>query len=312
MSNIHGLHNSRKDDSDEEDENNRFVGGIGDRGGGRYGATSERLASHHTSAASKSIHSQLTAVLFLCSGLAVRPNVDESGGSNPESIFQLAENATSEDREQVRRTITMVRILQTMAQCAHLDRLTYSLTLDYFFYQYRDGFVVDDGPYRRLDDQANAEFLRALAMGKTPRELMEEGGRDVVVGLVDRRKEEYVEQFRSFSGQGTSLGTSGAAAAEGGDSGIFDPSALAQTPPAVSSDAPTTAIQVRLLNGQRQVLRLNLDMTVGDLASHASSASASDASFRMVSGFPPQPLKDPGATIEAAGLKGSQVSMQKV
>lgn len=37
MSNIHGLHSSRKSDSDsEDDENNRFVGGIGERGGGRY------------------------------------------------------------------------------------------------------------------------------------------------------------------------------------------------------------------------------------------------------------------------------------
>jgi hypothetical protein len=36
MSNIHGLHSNRDSDSDSEgDENNRFVGGIGDRGGGR-------------------------------------------------------------------------------------------------------------------------------------------------------------------------------------------------------------------------------------------------------------------------------------
>lgn len=37
MSNVHGLFSGKKDDdSDNDDENNRFVGGIGDRGGGRY------------------------------------------------------------------------------------------------------------------------------------------------------------------------------------------------------------------------------------------------------------------------------------
>lgn len=36
MANVHGLFSNRNnDDSDEDDSNNRFVGGISDRGGGR-------------------------------------------------------------------------------------------------------------------------------------------------------------------------------------------------------------------------------------------------------------------------------------
>ena len=38
MSNVHGLFSNRNDDSsddDKDDGNNRYVGGIGDRGGGR-------------------------------------------------------------------------------------------------------------------------------------------------------------------------------------------------------------------------------------------------------------------------------------
>jgi hypothetical protein len=36
MSNVHDLFSSKKDDSDDEkDENNRYVGGIGEHGGGR-------------------------------------------------------------------------------------------------------------------------------------------------------------------------------------------------------------------------------------------------------------------------------------
>jgi hypothetical protein len=38
MSNVHGLFSNRNDDDDSSDEetNNRFVGGIDARGGGRY------------------------------------------------------------------------------------------------------------------------------------------------------------------------------------------------------------------------------------------------------------------------------------
>lgn len=176
--------------------------------------------------------------------------------------------------------------------------------------QYRDGFVVDDGPYRRLDDPANGDFLRAIAMGRTPRELIpEEGGADVVVGLVDKREEDYVETFRSFSGAGNTLGGSTSASA-GADGGTFDPATLPSPPPSVDAGRPSTSIAVRLLNGKRHVVKINLDATVQDLAANLVPHAESNP-FRMMAGFPPKPLADPSATIEAAGLKGAQVSMQK-
>lgn len=174
-------------------------------------------------------------------------------------------------------------------------------------FQYRDGFVVDDGPYRRLDDPENGDFLRALAMGRTPRELFpEEGGGNVVVGLVDKRNEDYVESFRSFSGAGNALGGTSASSADS-----FDPVTLPSPPPVVDAGRPTTSIAVRLLNGKRHVVKINLDATVQDLAAHLVPHAESSTPFRMVAGFPPKPLSDPNATIEAAGLKGAQVQMQK-
>ena len=178
--------------------------------------------------------------------------------------------------------------------------------------------MVDDGPYRRLDDPANAEFLRALATGRTPRELVEESGGqgNVVVGLVDKRQEEYVETFRSFSGQGTSLGSTATTAAASSASGEAsdDPSVFSavgdSTPSPVDETQPTTSVAVRLLNGKRQIVRLNLTSTVQDLALNLREA-AGESSFRLMAGYPPQPLTDATATIEAAGLKGAQVSMQK-
>jgi UBX domain-containing protein 1 len=144
-------------------------------------------------------------------------------------------------------------------------------------------------------------------MGRTPPELAAEAeDGNVIVGLLDKRETEYEEQFRSFSGAGHSL----RAAAAPSTNATFDPSALPETPPAVNEKAPVTSIQVRLPNGQRRVIRINLSSTVADLAAHLRTEGGSD-SFRFVAGFPPKPLKDASVTVEAAGLKGAQVSMQK-
>jgi UBX domain-containing protein 1 len=193
-------------------------------------------------------------------------------------VFNAADNATEAElhgNERPRRTITM----------------------------YRDGFIVDDGPYRRLEDPENADFLRSLAMGRTPRELTGEG--NVTVNLVDKRSEEYVENFRSFSGTGTSLGTTTTTS-----DGVFEPSSSSSsssTSPQADTSRPSTSIQVKLLNGKRHVVKINLDATVATLASMLPA----EEPFRLVTGFPPQPLLDPEATIEESGLKGAQVIQKK-
>lgn len=199
------------------------------------------------------------------SGLAVEPN-----GADRDAVFGKAEKGGSEERPS--RTITM----------------------------YRDGFQVDDGPYRRLDDPANAEFLRSLATGRTPRELLGDDG-DVTVGLIDKRKEEFVETFSSFSGQGNSLGGTSTSAST---DGLIDPLSLPDTPPAVDDSQPTTSIQVRLVNGQRRVVRINTSSSVADLAAHIGGG---DGPFRLISGFPPKPITDLSQSIDDAGLKGAQV-----
>lgn len=287
MSNIRGLYDDAKeedaDDQRRRDANNRYVGGTDGRGGG--------------------------------SGLAVLPNNaeedDDAEGGASDAIFNIAEHAgrseaANDDDDSnaggatTRRTITM----------------------------YRDGFLVDDGPYRRLDDPANAEFLRYLARGQTPRELLasvEEGTGprtgtgNITVGLVDKRKEDYVETFRSFSGGGTTLGTSTtlSTAATGGDTaaatGIYDPTAV--VPPAdAAGPGDTTSIAVRLLDGKRIVLKVRLDGTLADLAARIVQQAPIRPSqpFRLVSGFPPTPIPHPPtASIRAAGLQGAQIQLQK-
>ena len=213
---------------------------------------------------------------------------------NREDIFSQAESADSANGE-VRRTITM----------------------------YRSGFTVDNGPYRLLSDAANAEFLTALARGLVPRELQGEDNGEVMVGLVDKRGEEYDpdkhgaeaeaiggggDAFQSFSGEGQSLG----AATSQTSGGVIDPTHPNNTlsPPPVDSSQPTTSIAIRLPNGKRLVVKLNTSDPVSAIGQHIGNQV--DGSYVLTSGYPPATIDNLSQSIESAGLKGAQVGVKKV
>jgi UBX domain-containing protein 1 len=318
MPNIHGLHSIRSndppsrrsttrrgdndddsddDDEDDEDSNRRYVGGIDARGGG--------------------------------SGLAVLPNPNEyrsssGGGRAADAIFGMAESAASlpsssnssgsGGESTSRRTITM----------------------------YRSGFTVDNGPYRRLDDVNNTEFLTSLARGRIPRELQLQAAAqrgddnddeddnippEVMVGLVDRRSEEYDPNKHgssgnnagggptpSFTGEGNSLGSGSSSDIASTSGGIIDPSSsdMSSTtvPLPVDETRPVTTIAVRLLDGKRLVVKVNTDVAVIEVARHIGSNSGNDR-YVMTSGYPPSVIEDLTQSVESAGLKGAQVVLKK-
>eukprot|EP00571_Detonula_confervacea_P008069 CAMPEP_0172318670 /NCGR_PEP_ID=MMETSP1058-20130122/35509_1 /TAXON_ID=83371 /ORGANISM="Detonula confervacea, Strain CCMP 353" /LENGTH=287 /DNA_ID=CAMNT_0013033551 /DNA_START=16 /DNA_END=879 /DNA_ORIENTATION=+ len=286
MPNIHGLHdnNNAADESSDDDNNDRYVGGVDARGGG--------------------------------SGLAVVPNRDNANDARgaSDSIFNLAENAGNTAAAaaaagasgggggEVRRTITM----------------------------YRSGFTVDNGPYRQLNDPNNAEFLTSLSRGMIPRELSQEvrenseggGNPEVMVGLVDKRAQEYDPErhgkqggadgggggFQSFSGEGQSLAAS-APAASSSSGGVINPT-NATSPQTLDASKPTTSIAIRLLNGKRLVVKVNLDAPVSELGQHIGSQAGMDP-YSLTSGYPPARIDDLGKSVEEAGLKGAQVVLKK-
>ena len=199
---------------------------------------------------------------------------------------------------------------------------------------YRSGFVVDDGPYRLLSDLSNGEFLRSLAAGRTPAEMsLDEDGKpmegEVVVGLVDKRGEEYDPAnhsggsggggvgsneggggggFAAFDGEGTSLGSAATPATSGG---VIAPDSDA-TPPTLDSAQPTTSIQVRLLDGTRLVIKVNTTATVQEVASAINaSGQAGTEMYVLSAGFPPRPIEDLSKTVQEAGLAGSVVNQKK-
>ena len=78
---------------------------------------------------------------------------------------------------------------------------------------YRNGFMVDNGPFRDLHSLENRRFLEALASGFVPGELQQQkglGDGEVSIGLEDRRSEDFVPPpppaYVAFSGEAMSLG----------------------------------------------------------------------------------------------------------
>jgi UBX domain-containing protein 1 len=173
---------------------------------------------------------------------------------------------------------------------------------------WKNGLTVDDGPLRALDDPAQKEFLDSINKGIVPMELRErhralqaQGGLDVSVE--DHRTEDFVEPaYRAFSGSGANLGRAAPPAAAvvakgSGKAAVVDDS------------KPTTTIQVKLVNGKREKIVLNLTHTVADLQGAVAALGATGGKpFSLSAGFPPKALADPDLTVEAAGLKNASVT----
>ncbi|TYZ66274.1 hypothetical protein PybrP1_005426 [[Pythium] brassicae (nom. inval.)] len=178
---------------------------------------------------------------------------------------------------------------------------------------YRDGFTVDDGPYRARTDPANRPFLEAIERGVVPRELEgEDQTGPVDISLVDKRQEEYVAPsapaYVAFSGSGQSMG-----AASYGAEAVIAGAAEAAERPVVDDKKPTTTLQLRLHDGTRLRETLNLDHTIRDLHAIIQLNGAGAAAYTLLAGFPPRPVSaDLSQTIEAAGLKGASVTQKLV
>lgn len=97
----------------------------------------------------------------------------------------------------------------------------------------------------------------------------------------------------------------GAASASAG--GAVDTSAT-DGKPVVDQSKPKTQIQFRFHNGQRAAIDVNMDHRVSDLHTYIAFVAPVEGSYQLVAGFPPKPLNDPSATIEAAGLARGSIT----
>lgn len=131
---------------------------------------------------------------------------------------------------------------------------------------------------------------------------------DVDVKVEDHRSEDWkAPAYRAYSGAGNSLGGPTLKPASALVFGAGQGAGEVQ----VDAARPTTTIAVKLLDGRREKVVLNLTNSVADLQSKVAALNGHKGKpFVLVAGFPPKPLEVATATIEAAGLKGAAVTQQ--
>jgi hypothetical protein len=277
MPTIHGSDLFKKKgsgDSDDEDKkgDNLYVGGIDAKGGGGSGLMVEDNPNGNGGAAAA--NDVFSRVLANASSTQVDGNEKSAAGGG------------GDDNDEEKNVITM----------------------------YANGFVLNDGPLR--DPDTNAEdkaFCDDLMKGYVPRELVRNRDptkkQSVRLALADRRHETYTPpvapSYVAFSG-GAALGSTHATTSEG----IFSPGTLPMGPE-LNPNEPSTTIQIKTNDGKKLRLKVNLTITVEELAALvAESAGQGENDFTLIAGFPPVPLTDAKSTVEAAGLKGASVTQK--
>ncbi|KAL8506793.1 hypothetical protein ACS0TY_017621 [Phlomoides rotata] len=176
---------------------------------------------------------------------------------------------------------------------------------------WRNGFTVDDGPLRRLDDPANASFLESVMKSECPKELAPADKRNAVHVNLIRKEEEYKEPERPrlpFQGVGRTLGSTSETAPTEPTSGMT--SAPAPSPGLVVDQTQScTSIQLRLADGTRMVSRFNNYHTIRDIRGFIdASRPGGPTSYQLQTmGFPPQQLTNLDQTIDEAGIANSVV-----
>ena len=150
------------------------------------------------------------------------------------------------------------------------------------------------------------KFIKELSDGFVPSEIQNKyKGKKVDVSLDDKRKDKYrpptPPAYVAYSGAGTSMGATESIGLEvNKETGL----------PVVDESQPSTTLQIRFHNGDRQVVAFNLSHTVADIHTYLMQAAPVDGSYQLVSGFPPKPIENPDQTIEAAGLKSAAITQK--
>lgn len=185
---------------------------------------------------------------------------------------------------------------------------------------------------RKLDDQGKpvGTSIMVSDMRPMPSAKFLETIEELKKLKAEQDKEESSSQGGSkvasnmFAGAGHTLSASShsstsqanaSSATSGG--GSADPALIAlvtgKAAPTADESRPVTTLQLRLSTGARIKVRLNLEHTVADLwrvvaENLGQTVFASSSGHELSAGFPPKPLRDASATLQAADLANASVT----
>ena len=168
---------------------------------------------------------------------------------------------------------------------------------------YKNGFILDNGPFRPLDKEENKKFIKQVCKGEIPSELIKNGIKSLGVA-VTRKDEDYIEQiedkkFEAFTGQGLSLSKVDV-------SGLKVDTNVTST---VDRSKPVCRVNIRLFNGQIVNEEFNLCHSFNDVFNFVKRASNCE-NFQILDGFPPRPITEMNKTIEELKIQGSTLTQK--
>ncbi|CAL0315806.1 unnamed protein product [Lupinus luteus] len=250
------------------------------------------------------------------SGMLVQdPTKDNSVDNIFDHARQSAVDVPPENPQRSKSFTGTARLLsgETLSSAPQpVEAITHTITF------WRNGFSVDDGPLRGLDDPQNAPFLESLRKSECPKELEPADQRTSVHVNLTRRDENYPEPAKPrhlpFRGVGRTLGSSSSSGEAVSETiqttGV--PLSAAPVPEVglvVDESQPVTSLQLRLSDGTRMVSRFNRHHTIRDVRAFIDASRPDGArSYQLQTmGFPPKQLTDWDQTIEQAGIANSVV-----
>eukprot|EP01086_Lenisia_limosa_P014820 TRINITY_DN4627_c0_g1_i2.p1 TRINITY_DN4627_c0_g1~~TRINITY_DN4627_c0_g1_i2.p1 ORF type:complete len:276 (-),score=53.36 TRINITY_DN4627_c0_g1_i2:64-891(-) len=171
---------------------------------------------------------------------------------------------------------------------------------------WKNGFSVDDGPLRLMDDPQNQQFIQDVTNGDVPLELhsmMQGANGPLHVALEVKQDEVYkAPPVKTFGGSANTLGSSPVVESRhvGGTVApiILDPS------------LKSGAIQVRLPDGKRIVIKANEHHTIADVALAIQFERPDIQSVTLQTAAPPRRTLDNAQTVKEAGILGAAVMMR--
>eukprot|EP00485_Elphidium_margaritaceum_P000018 CAMPEP_0202690314 /NCGR_PEP_ID=MMETSP1385-20130828/5322_1 /ASSEMBLY_ACC=CAM_ASM_000861 /TAXON_ID=933848 /ORGANISM="Elphidium margaritaceum" /LENGTH=263 /DNA_ID=CAMNT_0049345551 /DNA_START=47 /DNA_END=838 /DNA_ORIENTATION=+ len=189
-------------------------------------------------------------------------------------------------------------------------------------YLYKNGYKIGNGPFNDATNNAeHKKFMDDLRAGVVPSALepvlkQQFGDNADAMGIeLDQSKlnEDYVPptpdkaKFEAFKGTGHSM-------VDDGKKQEMDQSFDTVPPKRIEVDdqKPNTRIQIILIGGKKEAIKVNLSTTVLQIYAHVKAISGYDGKFSLLAGFPPMPLSDPSVTVEAAKLGGGRITQKKI
>jgi UBX domain-containing protein 1 len=172
---------------------------------------------------------------------------------------------------------------------------------------YKNGFIIDEEPFRGLDRPENIEFLKELKGGHVPKELADKFKKNIDVGLVDRSEENYEKPKPLYEKIGKpNEDVSKFIGAKQIDS---DAQKFAKVDKAKS----LTTLTFRLPDGTSKTLEFNIDQSLTEVHAIICKAfSLIPSKTRFLTGYPPKEIATMASTIDQLKLAKSTIHVKVI